>query len=692
MNRDLFCRWKKMTKAANFAATVIVLGGVFFLLKSGYSQERPVKYTQVRIYLTSQNEIAALQRAGLGLDHVHVQENYLEAVLNDQDVALLKNTAQRYDVVIDDLEADYRSRPRLTPEQLRAFAASMQQQYNLNGFNFGSMGGYYTFNEVAAELDEMRAQYPNLISVKQSLGNSLEGRAIWMVKISDNPGNDESEEEVLYTALHHAREPQSMATLIYFMWHLLENYGADPDVNFVVENRELYFVPAVNPDGYVYNQTTNPNGGGFWRKNRRNNGNGTLGVDLNRNYGYRWGFDNNGSSPNTGSETYRGAGPFSEPETQVIRNFASARNFARALNYHSYGSYLIFPWGYQPSLFTPDHASFVALAQDMTQFNHYDYGTANQTVGYVVNGEANDWFYGEQTLKNKVLGMTPEVGSFSDGFWPAMSRIIPLAEENVYPNMVLARGLSLAPPAIMITLTPANPPIIIPPGGGNFGYSVRFENTSATAQTFQYWNLFTLPNGTSSGPTVGPTSLTLGAGQATTRNFTQRVRRNSPAGPYTLHFQAGTYPNTIIDRESFTFTKQGLPVLSGAVSFADDIAGEPVLERVAGERAPHLLHAQEDEMPRAFVLEPSYPNPFSAGNPSTAIRFGLKTESRVTLQIFDLLGHKIVTLASGPQRAGYHTVTWDGRNQAGQQVANGVYLYKMTVDGAVQTHKMFLAR
>ena len=178
----------------------------------------------------------------------------------------------------------------------------------------------YTFDEVLIELDSMRLLYPSLISAKQSIGTSIEGKDIWIVRISDNPDVDEQEPEVLYTALHHAREPQSMMTLMYFMYYLLENYGTDPEATFLVENRELYFVPVLNVDGYLYNQQTNPNGGGFWRKNRHNNGDGSFGVDLNRNYGYQWGYDNTGSSPNPSNNTYRGTAPFSEPETQAIRD------------------------------------------------------------------------------------------------------------------------------------------------------------------------------------------------------------------------------------------------------------------------------------------------------------------------------------------------------------------------------------
>ncbi len=94
---------------------------------------------------------------------------------------------------------------------------------------------------------------------------------------------------MLYTALTHAREPASVQQLLYFMYYILENYGVDDEITDIVDNTELYFVPCVNPDGYVYNQMESPQGGGMWRKNRRNNGDGSFGVDLNRNFGYKWG-------------------------------------------------------------------------------------------------------------------------------------------------------------------------------------------------------------------------------------------------------------------------------------------------------------------------------------------------------------------------------------------------------------------
>jgi hypothetical protein len=282
-----------------------------------------------------------------------------------------------------------------------------------------------------------------LITVKQSVGLSHDSLDIWLVKISDNPDTDEAEPEVLYTALTHGGEPLGMATVMYFMYYLLENYGTDPFVTFLIDNRELYFVPVVNPDGYVYNEQIFPEGGGMWRKNKSDNNENQIfdpdfdGVDLNRNFGYNWGYDDKGSSPYPGKWNYRGTAPFSEPETQAIRDLCLSHEFQLALNYHTYGSWLSLPWGYILYDITPDSTIYLDLAKNMTQYNHYTHSSFNKDFT-LLNGGANDWMYGEQTEKGKIFAMTLEVGS--DGHWPPLFRIYPLAEENIYPNLILALG------------------------------------------------------------------------------------------------------------------------------------------------------------------------------------------------------------------------------------------------------------
>jgi len=309
---------------------------------------------------------------------------------------------------------------------------------NALGFGYGSMGGFYTFAEVLKQLDTMLLLYPNIITARESIGTTREGRALWMVKISDNPNSFEpNEPQVLYTALHHAREPQGMMALIYYMWWLLENFGEHPEATYLVNTRAMFFIPVMNADGYVYNQTTNPNGGGMWRKNRRNNGGGTFGVDPNRNYGpmYMWDAPNGGSSTSPSSDTYRGTAPFSEPENQAMDNFMRTHNIKACLNYHTYGNYLIYPFGYL-SKENSDSLIYRDIAYEMTNFNNYTNGTDMQTVNYSTRGNSDDYMFGD-TTKSRTWTMTPEVGI--TGFWPTTAEIFPLAIENLGQNKYLAQ-------------------------------------------------------------------------------------------------------------------------------------------------------------------------------------------------------------------------------------------------------------
>lgn len=392
-----------------------------------YSQN----YKEVKIYLNDVTDIQTLLNSGMEFDHLfYEKDNSIRTFISDNDFEILKSAGFSYEILIDDWFNYYANLPGLTEFEKQQFIQQSKDNFNVDGFGFGSMGGFYTLAEINAKLDTMYMLYPNIITQKFSVGLSIENRPIYAVKISDNPTVNESEPQVHMNSLIHAREPQGMMTVMYYMYYLLENYGTDPEVTYLVNNREIYFVLCINPDGYEYNRQTNPSGGGMWRKNRRNNG-GSYGVDLNRNFGYMWGYDNNGSSPYPSDETYRGPSAFSEPETQSIRNFANTKNFKTALNYHTYGNYLLFPWGYINTP-TSDNSIFVEFSDDMVVYNGYANGQPPQIL-YTVNGSTDDWMYGEQSTKPKIFAMTPEVGT--SGFWPTQAEIFPLAIENLEPNL-----------------------------------------------------------------------------------------------------------------------------------------------------------------------------------------------------------------------------------------------------------------
>ncbi|MEP7169839.1 MAG: M14 family zinc carboxypeptidase [Bacteroidota bacterium] len=419
---------------------------LIFSASNASAQAVKENYSRVKIY-TNQKDLVSLSRLGIETDHGDLRKGvWLITDLSDRELTKVQQAGFKTEVLINDVSKYYR-------EQTAAPSVNKIASVGCNGgsaapvypvpshFALGSMGGYLTYQEMLDNLDSMAADYPNLITIRQQvgLGVSIENRPLYYVKISDNPTVSEPEPQMLYTALHHAREPESLSQLIYYMWYLLENYTTDTQIQNIVNNSELYFIPCINPDGYIYNETTDPNGGGMWRKNRRDNLDGEWGVDLNRNYEYNWGFDDNGSSPFTIDETYRGTAAFSEPETQIVSGFVDSMNFKIALNYHTFGNLLIYPWGYVASFYTPDSALLVNYGMLLTTYNQFHYGTPDQTVGYITNGSSDDWMYGDQTAKPKVLAMTPEVGTM--GFWPPSTEIISMSQGCMFQNITAAQLL-----------------------------------------------------------------------------------------------------------------------------------------------------------------------------------------------------------------------------------------------------------
>lgn len=430
-----------------------------FFLNNNFAQSERIIHKKVEITINQDSDIQKIAESGIDLRcGIHMEERdgtrFLRLDLSEYEYELIQQKNLTTNVLIEDLSRWHAERNTaalpaaiIQLEQAKAESALKSANADLcedldipipQNFELGSMGGFTTYDELLADLDKMAAMYPNLITAKAPIDDAIvthEGRQIFYVKVSDNPNMDEDEAEVLYNGVHHAREPLSMINLQYYLWVLLENYGNDEYITSIVDNTELYFVPMLNPDGYVWNETTDPQGGGFWRKNRRDNGDGTVGVDLNRNYSYAWGQDNQGSSPNTNSNTYRGTEPFSEPETRAIRNFVLGRNFTMAFNNHTYSNLLLSPWGHIPDD-TPDHDFFEKIGEEMCKHNRYAYGGGNQLL-YSTNGEADDWYYGE----NDIPAWTPEIGSQQQGgFWPLPGFIQLQAHQHLRMSFRLAEA------------------------------------------------------------------------------------------------------------------------------------------------------------------------------------------------------------------------------------------------------------
>ncbi len=404
------------------------------------------KYSRVKIY-TNAEGLLRLSELGVPVDHgTYKHGEFFISEYSDSELLTIKENGFSFDVLIDDVQADFLEQNALNkaPEQKNASCSGATgggtsgfSPSTPSNFNLGTMGGYLKYNEILAELDAMVAQYPNLITVKTQISTIVthQNRPIYFVRISDNPNTDEAAEpKVLYTAIHHAREPMSLMETIFYMWYLLENYSTDEEVKYLVDNMQMYFVPCINPDGYVYNETTNPTGGGMWRKNRRNNGGGSYGVDLNRNYSYGWGTT--GTSTNPNNDTYCGPSAFSEPETQAMRWLVQNNDFKTAFNAHTYAEAILFPIGTTTAEFAPRHDWFQDEGNHMVQYNGY---TAMKSSGlYPASGDSDDYMYKVDIgvgQKDTIMAHTPEVGT---AFWQPSSQIDATCKEMVFSNLVLA--------------------------------------------------------------------------------------------------------------------------------------------------------------------------------------------------------------------------------------------------------------
>ncbi|MBM4130209.1 hypothetical protein FJ250_04165 [bacterium] len=345
--------------------------------------------------------------------------------------------------------------------------------YPDKGIGFGI---YHTFSENVAFMDSLRLQYPHVISAKWSIGTTYQGRSIWAYRLSDNPDVDETEPEVLIDGTHHAREIMAAEFPIMFAKYLCERYDTDPAIRWLVDNRELYLIPVVNPDGFVYNETTNPDGGGMWRKNRSPQAGGQFGVDLNRNYPKFWGYDDVGSSPTPSSITYRGPSAASELETQAMINFVNGRQIITHDSVHTYSGMTLYPWGYVDAP-TPHQTTFLYIAQKMTAHNNYEHGRPGAIL-YSVNGGTFDTMYGTTTFHPAIFSVSNEIGSY--GFWPPEANRAIEFQENLEAHLFLMRAagvyVSVHTPVVNAAAKAVNPG-----DDGTLSFTVENESVAASA-------------------------------------------------------------------------------------------------------------------------------------------------------------------------------------------------------------------
>lgn len=345
----------------------------------------------VRVDKLTKAQISKL--AAQGIDIPKIGSGFAEMVIDGDQIKSLVTKGHPVKILIDDVDG---------------YIKKIQVKQTKNS-------AYYTYTTMEATLKGWTKKYSSICTL-ESIGKSHEGRDIWALKISDNVQVNEPEPAVLFMGAHHAREWPSIEVPMATARKLLEEYETNIEIKNLVDNREIWFVPMVNPDGIVYSMEKSR----MWRKNRCPNANGSFGVDLNRNYGYEWG--NVGASSSSSSDTYHGTGPFSEPESKAMRDFASREKFQASISYHTYSELILYPFGYGYNVPNPDRKVFAKMASEMARFNGYT--PKNSAELYPAMGDADDFFYGQL----KMLAFTFELCST---FIPAATEIKTVNELNV---------------------------------------------------------------------------------------------------------------------------------------------------------------------------------------------------------------------------------------------------------------------
>ena len=368
----------------------------------------------IHMFPLDDHQAAAAVEAGADVIHVY-DDRSADAVIDTYGLSLLDRAGIAYDVRIDNLDRLYEIRCRGSRD----------------------MGGFMTWDEIQAWMDQLHADYPDITSAPTSIGDTYEGRPQLGMKLgTDNSfyNDDPAKPNCWYDALIHAREPASMQSLCSFMEWLCVNAGRNGycglQADYVLENRDVWCLPCNNVDGYVYNETIAPGGGGMHRKNMNWSAGGD-GVDLNRNWSVGWGGA--GSSGDPGSSTYRGTAPLSEPEASNIDDFWQTCTPVQMHSTHTYGNILIYPWGWTDDPTT--HAvEYDTQGEIMVNWCTGElHGPAAQ-INYYSSGNTRDHSYGLYAT----MSWNHETGGDMAGFWPGADEVIRLTRRNVRSLLVTA--------------------------------------------------------------------------------------------------------------------------------------------------------------------------------------------------------------------------------------------------------------
>jgi len=346
-------------------------------------------------------------------------------------VAITKQFGVNYEVKIDDVQ-------RLADEQKKQKTPVSALSSLLDEDFYES---YHTYDEIISWIQELVTTYSNLTTLIK-IGKSYEGRLQYAVKVSNSNSSDSSKPALWFDGGLHAREWIATGAVTYMLGHIVSGHETDADIKNLLNDFDLYVMPLLNPDGYVYSWEEDR----MWRKNRRiNSGSKCVGVDLNRNWDYHWGDSTDFSDTFPCSEAYRGPSAFSEVEVLNVANFlASIPKLEGYINFHSYSQLWMFPWAYTTTP-APDYdlfdqqGSLASKAIAQSYGTQYEWGQIS-TIIYLAYGSSCDWLYGTLNTTYSLGVELRDTGEY--GFLLPADQIVPSGIETLDGYIAYAKFIA----------------------------------------------------------------------------------------------------------------------------------------------------------------------------------------------------------------------------------------------------------
>ena len=615
---------------------------------------------EVRVYFADGEQLAARLGPLLGRLDVFTEgqsvdgRRYLVVAVSPEQLKAVQATGLATEVTWASLTDKYQAITR---------GAAQLKRYTADGPLSSDFGYFFNYYEMQDTIRHIAANYPQLVRIDSSM-RTYEGRAMYCLRISDNPGSTENEPQVFINAVTHAREPMGCHASVTFASLLCRDYGHDSLVTWLVNNREIYIMPVLNADGYVYNSDVSPSYP-YWRKNTNFTPPRTSGVDLNRNYGYRWGLDDNGSSPYPDDETYRGPSRFSEPEPQVVRDFEAARKFRTCMDFHTYGQYNLYAWGHT-NADPPEYSTILYPMGETLKANngYWQTGPTYRTI-YPTNGNSVDWEQADTLLNGNrkfiTYAFSSELGV--NDFWYGendpgyVDNEVAINIPNLYFLTRIA-GVWFEPAGMVVNDTAT----------GN--HTGQLDPGETANLWFKIKNRAVHPIDTAKTVTAvlrsSDTMVQVVTPFVNFPNIARQTTAHNGASQFQVQVNRNAAPGTNVNlRLEVTFSDDNVTIVQ-PVSFRTTIGNNSALS--------------EDLAPRPSSLAPI----FSASPTPTrgSVQFGVLQSVICNLQssirIHDATG-RLVQVLSIPRTADHNPqyVSWDRTDLHGRSVAPGIYFARL---------------